>query len=101
MKKILLILMICATMDIVSAWAAPVAAPAIESVSSIPTVRGGEGRIYLSAGSVDATFNIYSITGQLVRVVKLGADTHTTVEMPKGFYVVRYFNQWSRKVVVK
>jgi len=24
-----------------------------------------------------------------------------TIEMPKGFYIVRYNNQWSRKVVVK
>ena len=29
------------------------------------------------------------------------ADAHTSVDVPKGFYVVRYNNQWSRKVVVK
>ena len=64
-------------------------------------LKGGVGVIYFAAGSNDATFNIYAITGQLIKSVKVNADSHVTIEMPKGFYIVRYNNQWSRKVVVK
>ena len=59
------------------------------------------GHIVLTAGSAEAVFNIYSITGQLLKTVKVPADGHVTVDLPKGFYIVRYKNQWSRKVVVK
>ncbi len=102
MKKVLSILIFCATIGIFGASAVPEPArvPAIESIANSPAVRGGEGKIYLMAGSVDATFHIYSITGQLVRSVKVSADSHVVIEMPKGFYIVRYSNQWSRKVVV-
>ena len=62
---------------------------------------GGVGRVSLYAGTTDAVFSIYSITGQLLRVVRLQADQRQTVDMPKGFYIVRCNNQWSRKVVVK
>ena len=54
----------------------------------------------LTAGSDDAFFQIYSITGQMLKQLKVNAETHVTVEMPKGFYIVKYNNQWSRKVVV-
>ena len=64
------------------------------------SVRGGDGRIVLTAGSEDAVFQIYSITGQMVKQVKVNAESHVSVEMPKGFYIVKFNNQWSRKVVV-
>ncbi len=65
------------------------------------TAQGGVGRIYLSAGNNDAVFNIYSITGQLLRTVRVAADSQVAIDAPKGFYIVRYGNQWSRKVVVR
>ncbi len=102
MKKILLILIIGATLGIAGrAWAAPEPSPAIENVSSAPSVKGGDGRIYFYAGGGDAVFSVYSITGQLVRTVRVGADSHASIDIAKGFYIVRYYNQWSRKVVVK
>ncbi len=73
----------------------------IESAATGPTVQGAEGRIVFTAGNNDAVFNVYSITGQLVKVVKVGADLRTSVDFPKGFYIVRCGNQWSRKVVVR
>lgn len=74
----------------------------IELSTGVARVEGGVGRITLTAASgTGAVFQIYSITGQLLKEVKLEADTHTSVDVPKGFYVVRYNNQWSRKVVVK
>ena len=73
----------------------------IENVVTGPAAQGAEGRIVFTAGSSDATFNVYSITGQLVKVVRVSADQRVTVDFPKGFYIVKCSNQWSRKVVVR
>ena len=73
----------------------------VENASTGPAAQGAEGRIVFTAGSNDATFNVYSITGQLVKVVRVSADQRTSVDFPKGFYIVKCNNQWSRKVVVR
>jgi len=102
MKKLLILLVVCAAVGVASqAWAVPEPVPAVENVAGVPSVKGGDGRIYFYAGSSDAVFSVYSITGQLVRTVKVNADTHATIDISKGFYIVRYYNLWSRKVVVK
>lgn len=102
MKKLLILLVVCAAVGVASqAWAVPEPVPAVENVAGVPSVKGGDGRIYFYAGSSDAVFSVYSITGQLVRTVKVNADAHATIDISKGFYIVRYYNLWSRKVVVK
>jgi len=74
----------------------------IENVAQAgPSVQGGAGQIVLVAGNSDATFSIYSITGQLIKSVKVTSDQRATVDVPKGFYIVKCSNQWSRKVVVR
>ena len=73
----------------------------VETASNGPVAQGSEGRIVFIAGSSDATFNVYSITGQLVKVVRVAAEQRTTVDFPKVFYIVKCSNQWSRKVVVR
>jgi hypothetical protein len=73
----------------------------VETVTTGPTALGAEGRIVFTAGNSDATFNVYSITGQLVKVVRVSAEQRVSVELPKGFYIVKFSNQWSRKVVVR
>ncbi len=73
----------------------------IENTATGPTAVGAEGRIVFTAGSSDATFNVHSITGQLVKVVRVSADQRASVDFPKGFYIVKCSNQWSRKVVVR
>ena len=73
----------------------------IENTATGPAAQGAEGRIVFTAGSTDATFNVYSITGQLVKVVRVSAEQRTSVDFPKGFYIVRCNNQWSRQVVVR
>lgn len=73
----------------------------VENTATGPAAHGAEGRIVFIAGSTDAAFSVYSITGQLVKVVRVSADQRTTVEFPKGFYIVKCSNQWSRKVVVR
>ncbi len=73
----------------------------IESTATGPVAQGAEGRIVFIAGNSDATFNVYSITGQLIKIVRVSAEQRATVDFPKGFYIVRCGNQWSRKVVVR
>ena len=73
----------------------------VETAATGPTVQGAEGRIVFTAGNNDAVFNVYSITGQLVKVVRVSAEQRVSAEFPKGFYIVRCGNQWSRKVVVR
>lgn len=102
MKRLLLILLVSFTLGV--AMAAPESVGVvqrIENASTSPTVTGGDGRIYFSAGNTEAVFSIYSITGQLLKTVRVSADGHVSIDFPKGFYVVRCNNQRSRKVVVK
>ena len=73
----------------------------VETAVTGPVAQGAEGRIIFTAGSSDATFNVYSITGQLVKVVRVSAEQRVSVDFPKGFYIVKCSNQWSRKVVVR
>ena len=73
----------------------------VETATTGPAAQGAEGRIVFTAGNNDATFNVYSITGQLVKVVRVNAEQRVSVDFPKGFYIVRCSNQWSRKVVVR
>ena len=104
MKRFLHIALAIAAVWGVQVWATPdngVQQSRLESLVTQPSVEGGVGHIVLTAGSAEAVFNIYSITGQLLKTVKVPADGHVTVDLPKGFYIVRYKNQWSRKVVVK
>lgn len=104
MKRVLHILVVCL---LAMGTAMAVAAPdnflpqRIENVATGPAAQGAEGRIIFTAGNSDVTFNVYSITGQLVKTVRVGADQRTSVDLPKGFYIVKCGNQWSRKVVVR
>ncbi len=105
MKRIIVIFLLstaallpCAT---VATLAAASPAAGIENVGSGASAYGGNGRITLIAGNHDAQFSIYSVTGQLIKTVRVGADQRLSVDVPKGFYVVKCSGQWSRKVVVK
>jgi len=73
----------------------------VETATTGPSAQGAEGRIVFFSGSSEATFNVYSITGQLVKVVRVSAEQRVAVDFPKGFYIVKCSNQWSRKVVVR
>lgn len=102
MKKILVILMMCMPMlGVTVQVVADATHQRIEAVAPQPDAQGGVGHITFVAGSNDAVFNIYSITGQLIKVVRVAADQRATIDIPKGFYIVKCSNQWSRKVVVK
>jgi len=104
MRRVLYILTLCLAVGAAHALPVPdtfMPQQRIESVTSGPAAQGGAGRIILSAGNSDAIFSIYSITGQLIKTVKVSSDQRTSIDVPKGFYIVKCSNQWSRKVVVK
>ena len=103
MKRCLYILTCLAAMAALPATAVPdnFLPQRVETAAPGPAAQGAEGRIVFIAGNSDVTFNVYSITGQLVKVVRVSADQRASVDFPKGFYIVRCGNQWSRKVVVR
>lgn len=49
---------------------------------------------------VAAKFEIFSITGQLIKSVNVPASTLVKVELAKGFYIVKC-ESWTRRVMVK
>lgn len=102
MKRLLYILVLMVTLGVVMPSVTAFAEPRIEQVASDESaVVGGKGTIAMTAGESDATFNVYSITGQLIKSIKVNAGTKVTMEFPKGFYIVKCVGKWSRKVVVK
>ncbi len=102
MKRLLYIFTLCIALAVGSVSVNAFATPRVEQVSSEETtVVGGKGTIAMVAGESDATFNIYSITGQLIKTVRVSAGTKVTIDVPKGFYIVKCAGRWSRKVVVK
>ena len=103
MKRLLYIVVCLLAIGAVQAVPAPdnFLPQRVETAVTGPAVQGAEGRIIFTAGNNDAVFNVYSITGQLVKVVRVSAEQRVSVELPKGFYIVRCGNQWSRKVVVR
>ena len=103
MKRVLYILVCLLAMGAATAVPVPdnFLPQRVETATTSPTAQGAEGRIVFTAGNNDATFHVYSITGQLIKVVRVGAEQRTSVDFPKGFYIVKCSNQWSRKVVVR
>ena len=103
MKRLLYILVCLLAMGGMEAIPAPdnFLPQRVETAKAEPTAQGAEGRIVFTAGNSDATFNVYSITGQLIKVVRVSAEQRASVDFPKGFYIVKCGNQWSRKVVVR
>lgn len=64
------------------------------------SVYSGNGVIVLNNNSEEAvTFNIYSITGQMIKSVTIQGG-NSNIDLPKGFYIVKC-NQWSKRVIVK
>lgn len=70
-------------------------------VSALPEAKAGAGSLELSvpAGKT-VKFEIFSITGQSIKVVKVSGGFSMTVELPKGFYIVKC-ESWTKKVMIK
>lgn len=103
MKKYLIIGLLCTMLATPAVMASPDGnVQHIEQTRSAgAAVEGGMGHITLITGNDAEEFSIYSITGQLLRNVQVPANSRVTIDTPKGFYIIRCGNQWSRKVVVR
>ena len=104
MKRTLLILLACAALGMPCVHAVGDTTDGrahTELATAEASAQGGVGHMMLIAGESDIVFGVYSITGQLLRTVKVAAGSRVTIEMPKGFYIVRCGNRGSRKVVVR
>ena len=72
-----------------------------ELTISEPMVTSQRGVIQISCpmNGKAYTFQIYAITGQLLKKVQL-TDTTTTIAIPQGCYIVKC-ESWVKKVIVK
>lgn len=72
-----------------------------EVAISEPIVTSHRGAIEISCpvNGRSYTFQIYAITGQLLKKVQL-TDTTTTIAIPQGCYIVKC-ESWVKKVIVK
>lgn len=99
------ILLCCATLFM--------GAPALSAIESQPQsaesrfesetakIIAGSDAIVLSVnGEKSEKFQIYSITGQLVKTIEVGAGGSERVELPRGCYIVKC-SLWSKKVMVR
>ena len=102
LKRVIAILIILTGSCCISDIAFSVYAQQQEFSENSATVVGGAGCMTIDnyESDIELTFSIYSITGQVVKSVSVGEGTSTTVNLPKGFYIVKC-EYWSRKVIVK
>ncbi|MCM1483132.1 MAG: T9SS type A sorting domain-containing protein [Muribaculaceae bacterium] len=70
------------------------------TAEAVPTVKIVTGGAEITVpDDTEYTFNVYSITGQLVKTFKL-ADGSVTVELPRGCYIIKC-EKWSKKIVIR
>lgn len=84
-----------------SQWQAS-ARPAVESRVSDhqPAVSVDKGFVELTAPDGEAVkFEIFSITGQLVKSVTVKGST-VKIDLPKGFYIIKC-DSWTKRVMLK
>lgn len=103
MKRILSILLLTialgAPTSLISAMQMPMPMAGVQ-VHSGPTVTASQGRLTINSPEVDVTytFHIFSITGQLIKTVRLCGDS-ADIELRQGCYIVKC-EKWSKKVIV-
>lgn len=69
--------------------------------TTAPSVKSGAGHIELTVNDDEATtFYIYSITGQLIKTVTVTSAGTVSVELHRGYYIVKCA-KWSKQAVVK
>ncbi len=72
----------------------------IEVTTPHASVKSISGAITLTTISDEPIqFQIFSITGQIIKTVTLSQGS-TTIELPRGYYIVKC-NYWSKTVIVK
>ena len=72
----------------------------IDNVAQESYVTSIEGGITIYNASEITNYYIYSITGQLIKTVKISPDSSITIDLPQGYYIVRC-QEWAHKILVK
>ncbi len=101
MKKLILIMALLASGGLLqseSATAAPTARQEISIAEPTLTVRHGGLEIACPSDGKTYTFQIYSITGQLIKKIQL-SEAVSFVELQKGCYIVKC-EAWVKKAVI-
>lgn len=100
MKKIFAILLLMlAVSDLATASEPPQLQRGIETQVNIPKITIQQGAIGITNSSdMELTVDVYSITGQLVKRVRL-SNGSITLEVKAGCYIVKC-DSWSKKVIV-
>ena len=101
-KRVIAILFILAGICCAPGVVFPAHAQQQETVENSATVVGGDGCMTIDnyGNDKELTFSVYSITGQIVKSLSVSSGASATINLPKGFYIVKC-EYWSRKVVVK
>lgn len=74
---------------------------AVEIVVESPMVKSTPtGVVFSVSEDKPYQFGIYSITGQLIKSIKVLPYTSTTINLPKGYYIVKC-EKWAKQVVVR
>lgn len=71
----------------------------VQIVKSEPSMRIVGSAVELTA-DVPTKFDIFSITGQLIRSVAVNPSAPAKIELAKGFYIVKC-DSWTRRVMIK
>lgn len=76
----------------------------VESYSpghALPQVRVGQKSLELVVPGVrPVRFEIFSITGQSVKSIRVNAGSSVRIELPEGFYIVKC-DSWTKRVMIK
>lgn len=73
----------------------------IEAIEAGPSVRVEGTTIEFSGDNSQSTkFEVFSITGQLVRTLVVPADRVARVELPRGCYIIKCAG-WTKRVMLK
>lgn len=102
MKKIITaVILFVAAMAPAGQWCAGARTVAEgKAIENVPVVSVEKGFVELTAPEGDVVkFEIFSITGQLVKSVTVKSST-VKVDLPKGFYIIKCEN-WTKRVMLK
>lgn len=67
----------------------------------VPEATAGEGLLTLKASPEESdVFQIYGITGQLIKKLEVKAGDSAQLELRRGIYIVKC-SRWARKIMVK
>lgn len=59
-----------------------------------------DGTVLTIRSDAASKFEIYSITGQLIRSLSVNAGATVKVELAKGFYIIKC-ESWTKRIVIK